>query len=118
MVSNVLAFVIALALGAGVAFAIYLLLRRSAIALLDEVIGLPAGTTFYFRVLCLCVFLAAATGVLGGVFDLKPEARFMEYVWRVAAVLSSTCTWLLMALLVFLSAMTVLVAVLRRHDQR
>jgi len=116
--TNVLAFAIALALGAGLAFAIYLLLRRSATALLDEVIGLPAGTTFYFRMLCLCVFLAAATGVLGGVFDLKPEARFMEYVWRVASVLSSTCTWLLMALLVFLSVLTVLVAVLRPRDQR
>lgn len=118
MVTNVLAFAVALTLGAGVAFAVYLLLRRSAIALLDEIIDLPAGTTFYFRMLCLCVFLSAATGVLGGAFDLKADARFMEYVWRVAAVLSSTCTWLLMALLIYLSVTTVLVAVLRRRDQR
>ena len=118
MAANILTFVIALVLAAGTALAIHRLLRSSTTALLNEVVGLKAATTFYFRMLCLSLFLSAATGILGGSFDLKPDARFMEYVWKIAAVLSSAFTGMLIALLVFLSVVTILAAVLRRRDQR
>jgi hypothetical protein len=62
------------------------------------------------------LLLSAAAGALGGSFDLRPDARFMEHVWKVAAVLSSTPSTLSLILLGFLVLMTVLVAILRQRD--
>jgi hypothetical protein len=116
MAANLVALVVSLSACFGVALALQLMLRRSATALLDEIVKVPAGTTFYLRVLCLCLLLSAAAGALGGSFDLKSDGRFMEYVWKVAAVLSGTLSTLSLILLVFLVLMTVLVAILRRRD--
>jgi len=116
MSGNLTAFTIALVASFGAAVAIYLLLCRSLTALLDEVVRLPSGTTFYVRVFGLCLFLSAASGVLGTAFDFKPDAKFMEYVWRVATVLSSALSSVFLVLIAFLTVMTVLVVVLRRRD--
>lgn len=115
MSANLVTFAVALLTSFGMAFAIQRLLHRNVAALLDQIIGLQAGTAFYSRVLALCLYLAAAAGALGGTFDLKPDARFMEYVWKVASVLSNTFFGLLLVLLAFLTLMTVLVTVLRRR---
>jgi len=112
---NLVTFAVALLSSFGAAFAIQHLLQRNVAALLDEVVGLQAGTTFYSRVLGLSLYLAAAAAALGGTFDLKADARFMEYVWKVASVLSSTFLGQLLILLAFLTLMTVLVTVLRRR---
>jgi hypothetical protein len=112
---NLVTFAVALLTSFGAAFAIQRLLQRNVAALLDQIIGLQAGTAFYSRVLGLCLYLAAAAGALGGTFDLKADARFMEYVWKVASVLSNTFFGQLLVLLAFLTLMTVLVTLLRRR---
>jgi hypothetical protein len=116
MSANLVAFAVALLASFGAALAIHALIRSSVSALLDEVVRIPAGTTFYFRVLCLCLMLSAGAAVLGSTFDLKPSTALMEYVWKIAAVLSNALSSLLFVLLGFLAMMTILVAVLHRRE--
>ena len=116
MYANLITFTVALTASFGAAVAIYVLVREHLTALLDEVVRLSAGTTFYLRVFGLCIFLCADSGVLSSAFDLKPDAKLMEYVWKVAAAVSSALSNVSLVLMGFLTLMTVLVVVLRRRE--
>ena len=112
---NAYAFVVDLILGIGIVIVVYLLLRYSLRNLLDQVLKLPAGTSFYLRAFLL-VFLYLALAHVLTEFSLKPEARFLEYVWAVAAVLEKIFKDASVVLLVYLGLITALVAVLRAKD--
>ena len=49
-----------------------------------------AGITFYLHSFLLILFLSALSAAIGTTFDLKPDSRFMEYVWKGAYGVSST----------------------------
>ncbi len=114
---NAVAFAVAFAIGVGIALIVYALLRRDLRELLANVIALPAGTTFYLRAFVLVLlFVALARAVAP--MELKPEARFMQYVWAVASSLSGVFESLFYALLAYLGIVTILVVVLKaRHGK-
>jgi len=115
---NLAGFVILLLLSLGLTFVIWAAVSKSLRGLLNEVVKLPAGTTFYLRTLLIGLLLAAAAGGIGTVFNLKADDHFMEYVWKVASGLESVCEYFFGFLLGYLALVTVLVAVLRsRHEQ-
>jgi hypothetical protein len=109
---NYAAFVVTFVIGIGIALILYALLRNSLRELLNNVVRIPEGTTFYLRALVLVFVFEAASKVLAQ-FDLKPEAHFMEYVWAAAGHLSNAFADLSIDLLIYLGLITVLVVVLK-----
>jgi predicted tellurium resistance membrane protein TerC len=117
MVRNICGFTFLVVLAVGVAVLVYLLVRKSLRALLDELVALPSCTTFYARVLLLGLLFIALSMTIGTYYDFKTDAPFMEYVWKVAdafsPVLGITCLFMTGYLIVI----TILVAALRqRHE--
>ena len=106
------AMVIRLSFLLGLAVLTYAVLWRSLKSLLDELIRLPAGTTFYLRSLTLIVVFVALQN-----WDKPSETpqHFMQYVWFAAAPLSDALQALWAILLVYLTLITILTAVLRRR---
>lgn len=103
-------FILALA----TAIVVHLLIRTSLRGLLDETIKLPAGTTFYTRILLIGLLFIALSATLKTGFTLNDGAAFMEYVWRVGDGLSSAFGNICLFLVGYLFIVTILVAVLRR----
>jgi uncharacterized membrane protein len=116
--NNLAGLVVLLGLSLLVLLAIWGLLSKSLKGLLNQVLKLADGTTFYLRSFFLCLLLAALAGSLGTTFDVKPGAPLMEYVWKVAGGLHDVCGYIFAFLLGYLALVTVLVTVLRaRHEQ-
>ena len=112
-----IAYVVNIGVALGLAFALYALLRRSLRALLDRVIRLPAGTTFYLRALLLIFFLVALSATVSSQFDLKPDAHFMEYVWLIAAAMAHFFENVFWGLMAYLAMVTVLLVVLKVKNE-
>ena len=64
MLNNMCAFVALLSISVGTAAVIYALVSKSLGALLDEVIRLPSGTTFYLRLFLTGLVLRRTAGAL------------------------------------------------------
>ncbi len=110
---NLIAFLVLLALAAAIPTILFLLLRDSLADLLRRTLKLQAGITFYLRSFLLLLYLAALSGAIGIVFDLKPESHFIEYVWKEAAGLSSSIQYLVIFVSIYLVLITILVATLK-----
>ena len=118
MLGNTLGFIVLFAVSIGTALVVYALVRKSLHALLDEVVKLPSGTTFYLRLFLISLVFIALSSVLDTEFALKADAAFMEYVWKVTAGVASVLGMTCLFLLGYLVLITVLITVLRhRHDQ-
>ncbi|MBZ5653820.1 MAG: hypothetical protein LAO56_00925 [Acidobacteriia bacterium] len=92
------------------------LLRPGLRGLLEQIVALPAATEFYLRAFATVIVFVALAAVLGTHPDLKDGARFMEYVWAIAARLQDVFQNLLVVLLVYVGLITVLMAALRRKQ--
>lgn len=92
------------------------LLRPGLRGLLEEIVALPAATEFYLRAFAIVLVFVAIGAVLGTSIDLKDGARFMEYVWAIAARLKDVFQNLFVVLLVYVGLITVLMAALRRKQ--
>jgi preprotein translocase subunit SecG len=112
------AFLTLLALSLAVPIILFLLLRASLIYLLRHTLKVQAGITFYLRSFLLILFLSALSAAIGTSFDLKPESRFMEYVWRGAEGMSSTLEKTLWFVATYLVLVTILVATLKIKDDK
>lgn len=116
-VYNTLASIIQAILAVLVAVVAYRVLRGSLRNLLDQTLKLPDATAFYVRsFLLVLLFVALAQAV--SFARLKPESAFMDYLWTVADNIGTVLEHTYVALLVFLTLMTVLVAVLRHGHER
>lgn len=113
---NAVAFFFDVAISVGIVFALYNLLGKSLQELLDKVMRLPAGSTFYMRALILIMLFGALSKVISGIHQ-KPDAHFMEYVWAVAGDISNVLDNLLLILLGYVAIVTVLVVVLRPKNE-
>ena len=82
--------------------------------MLDALVELPAATTFYVRAFTATIFLVALSRIFSGKYDLKPGARFMEYVWEVGSNLQESLQNIYIVLLVFATIVVILVASLGR----
>lgn len=118
MSNNLIGYLVQLLLAIGVVLLAYALIRTSLRDLLDQLLKLPAGTTFYQRSLLVILLFGALGQAVGHKFELKPDSAFMEYVWEVAAALGSVLETTFWFFIVYLVQMTILAAVLRRkHEQ-
>jgi hypothetical protein len=113
---NAVAFLFDIVIAVGLVLGLYTLLGKNLRELLDKVIRLPAGSTFYMRALLLLLLCAVLSKVIGGVHQ-KADAHFMEYVWAVASDLSNVFDNLLLILLAYVAIVTVLVVVLRPKNE-
>jgi nitric oxide reductase large subunit len=112
------AFLVLLALSLIVAAILFFALRVSLRELLRNTVKLPAGVTFYVRSFLLVLFFAALSAAIGTSFDLKPDARSMEYVWAGAQGLSSVLEKTLWLVVIYAIVVTILVAVLKIQDDK
>jgi hypothetical protein len=110
---NGIGYLVLLALALAIPTTLFLLLRASLCDLLRHILKLQSGVTFYLRSFLLVLYLAALSGAIGIAFDLKPESRFMEYLWKGASGLSSSIQNLVLFVSVYLILITILVATLK-----
>ena len=111
-------FIVLLTISIATSLLVYALARKSLRGLLDEVVKLPSGTTFYMRLFLIGLVFIALSSALDTEFALKEGAAFMEYVWRVADGLSSVLGITCLFITGYLFLVTILIAVLRhRHDK-
>jgi hypothetical protein len=111
-----IAFLVALVLSILIVLLIDRLLRPGLRGLLEEIVTLPAATEFYLRAFAIVLVFVGLAAVLGTQPDLKDGARFMEYVWAIAARLQDVFQNLFIVLLVYVGLITVLMAALRRKQ--
>jgi len=117
MTENICWFAVLVTLTVAGALSVTVLVRKNLRTLLDEVIKLPSGTTFYSRVFGTGLLFIALSAAFDVPFDMKPDAATMEYVWKVADGLSSALSMTCLFLTAYLLLVTILVAVLKgRHD--
>jgi hypothetical protein len=110
---NLVSFLALLVVSAAIPTILFLLLRSSLRDLLRHTLKLQAGVTFYLRSFLLVLYLSALSGAIGLSFDLKPDSRFMEYVWKGATGLSSSLQNLVLFVSIYLILITILVATLK-----
>ena|SRR5690349_9816003 len=116
--NNATAFVILLLAAFGLAAMLWVSISKSLQGLLQQAVNLPDATVFYTRSFLICLLLAAAAGTAGTAFDLKGDAKLMEFVWKIASGLESVFLYLLWLLVGYLVLITVLVAVLRSRREQ
>ena len=118
MIQNISGFVVLLIISIAISLLVYALARKSLCGLLDEVVKLPSGTTFYMRLFLIGLVFIALSSALDTTFALKENAAFMEYVWRIADGLSSVFGFICLFIIGYLFIVTILIATLRhRHDK-
>ncbi|MBA4368433.1 MAG: hypothetical protein C0403_12445 [Desulfobacterium sp.] len=117
MNENIFAFAVLVIIAGGIAAIVIFLLRKNLMDLLDDVVKLQSCTIFYSRVLSIGVLFIALSSILSTQFDLKNDAAFMEYVWKVASGLSSCFGLICLFLAVYVVVITILVAVLRQRSE-
>ena len=117
MTGNMIGFSVLALLAVGAALVVNLLLQRSLRALLEDLVKLPACTTFYTRLLAIGLVFIALSAVLDVSFTLGADAAFMEYVWKIAGGLSSAFGMICLYLASYLFVVTILVAVLKRKSE-
>lgn len=111
-------FLVLLLLSLALPIILFLPLRASLRDLLQHTVKLQAGTTFYLRSFLLVLFLSAVSAAIGTSFDLKPDSRFMEYVWKGAEGLSSALEKSLWFVAIYVVLITILVATLKIKDDK
>jgi preprotein translocase subunit SecG len=112
------AFLTLLVLSLAIPLLLFFLLRDSLIDLLRHTVKVEAGITFYLRSFLLVLFLSGLSVSIGASFDLKPDARFMEYVWKGAESVSSALEKMLWFIALYLVVVTVLIATLKIKDDK
>jgi preprotein translocase subunit SecG len=112
------AFLALLALSLAIPIALFLLVRTSLSDLLRRTLKVEAAITFYLRSFLLLLLLSALSAAIGTSFDLKPDSRFMEYVWKAAEGLSSALEKTLWFVAIYLVLITILVATRKSKDDQ
>ena len=92
---------------------LFRLLRDSLRGTLEHTVKAPAGINFFVRSFFLVLLLAALSASFGTSVDLKPDARFMEYVWKCADGLASEFERISWFLMIYLVLITILIATLK-----
>lgn len=114
MAQNIIGFVALLVISIGAALLVYLLVHKYLSELLDKVVKLKAGTSFYVRVFVIGLVFIALSAALDVEFSLKQGAVVMEYVWNIANGLSTMLGQTTLFIFGYLVLVTILIAVLRK----
>lgn len=118
MSANLYGFLALLIISSGVSLAVFLLVNKSLRNLLNEVVKMPDCTTFYSRIFFIGLLFAAVSSSLDITFDLKKEAAFMEYIWKVADGLAKAFNGIFWFTIAYLVILTILVAFLRKRNEQ
>ena len=111
-------FLVLLMLALAVPLVLYISLRPSLRELLRHTVRLEAAVAFYLRSFLLVLFLSALSAAIGVSFDLKPDSRFMEFVWKITTGLSNTLEKTLWFVAIYLVLITILIATLKIKDEQ
>lgn len=97
---------------------LFRLLRDSLRGTLGHTVKVAAGINFFVRSFFLLLVLASLSAAFGTSIDLKPDAQFMEYVWKCAEELSSVFERISWFLMIYLVLITILIATLKiKNDE-
>ena len=117
MTGNIFGFTVLLVLAVAIALLAFFLLQKNLRGLLNDVVRLPPCTTFYTRLMAIGLIFIALSAVLDVSFNLKENAAFIEYAWKVGDGLSSAFGMICLFLTGYLFVATILVSVLRRKSE-
>lgn len=119
MLIDVLLFVLAAIVSLGFVMLLYRLVDGSLRTLLDDLLNMPAATSFYSRLLMVSMLLIGVAGISDASFEaLGEDAEIMEYIWRLIEFFEAVLTPILLIVALFLVAVTVLVAALKPRSEQ
>ena len=119
MLIDVFLFVLAAIVSLGFVMLLYRLVNGFLRALLDDLLNMPAATSFYSRLLLVSMVLIGIAGISDASFEeLGEDAEIMEYLWHLIEFFEAVLTPILLIVGLFLVAVTVLVAALKSRSEQ
>ena len=118
MLTDIFLFVFAAIVSLGFVMLLYRLVNGFLRSLLDELLNMPAATSFYSRLLLVSMVLIGVVGISDASFEgLGEDAEIMEYIWQVIDFFEAVLSPILIIGL-FLVAVTVLLAALKPRSEQ
>ena len=116
---DVFLFVLAAIVSLGFVMLCYRLINGFLRSLLDDLLDMPAATSFYSRLLLVSMVLIALAGISDASFEgLGEDAEIMEYIWQLIEFFEAVLTPILLIVGLFLIAVTILVAALKPRSEQ
>ena len=116
---DVFLFVLAAIVSLGFVMLLYRLINGFLRSLLDDLLDMPAATSFYSRLLLVSMVIIGIAGISDASFEgLGEDAEIMEYVWQLIQFFEAVLTPILIIVALFLVAVTVLVAALKPRSEQ
>jgi hypothetical protein len=119
VLTDIFLFVLAATASLGFVMLLYRLINGFLRSLLDDLLDMPAATSFYSRLLLVSMVIIGVAGISDASFEgLGEDAEIMEYIWRLIEFFGAVLTPVLIIVGLFLVAMTVLVAALKPRSEQ
>ena len=119
MLIEVFLFLLAAIVSLGFVMLLYRLINEFLRTLLDDLLNMPAATSFYSRLLLVSMILIGVAGISDASFEgLGEDAEIMEYIWHLVAFFETVLTPILIIVGLFLIAVTVLIAALKPSSEQ
>ncbi len=119
MLTDIFLFVFAAIVSLGFVMLLYRLVNGFLRSLLDDLLNMPAATSFYSRLLLVSMVLIGVVGISDASFEgLGEDAEIMEYIWRLIEFFESVLSPILIIVGLFLVAVTVLLAALKPRSEQ
>ena len=116
---DVFLFLLAAIVSLGFVMLLYRLVNGCLRTLLDDLLNMPAATSFYSRLLLVSMILIGVAGISDASFEgLGEDDEIMEYIWRLIEFFESVLSPILIIVGLFLVAVTVLLAALKPRSEQ
>ncbi len=113
MAKNIIFSLIFSVISVGIAFLIYIIVRKYLKDILDHIIKIPSATVFYSRIFFFSLIFPALGKALNTSFKMEENTATMEYVWKLIRELDDVLIVIGVFAFIFLMYITVLIAALR-----
>ncbi len=119
MLIDVFLFVLAAIVSLGFVMVLYRLVNGFLRTLLDDLLNMPAATSFYSRLLLVSMVLIGIAGISDASFEgLGEDAETIEYIWQLIEFFEAVLTPILLIVALFLVTVTVLLAALKPRSEQ
>ncbi len=119
MLIDVFLFLLAAIVSLGFVMFLYRLVNGFLRTLLDDLLNMPAATSFYSRLLLVSMILIGIAGISDASFEgLGEDAEIMEYIWRLVEFFDAVLTPILLIVGLFLVVVTVPLAALKPRSEQ
>ena len=119
MLIDIVLFVSAAIVSLGLVMLLYRLVNGFLRSLLDDLLNMPAATSFYSRLLLVSMVLIGVAGISDASFEgLGEDAEVMEYIWGLIEFFEAVLSPILIIIGLFLVAVTVLLAALKPRSEQ